>query len=501
MKTKSNLVTFVAVLACLAAAPLPLRATPPQQTEVIIIGAGLSGLTAAHELKKAGVPYHILELGPRVGGRVRTVTYQVKGQPDIRVDSGMEEYWQSNPAVQLIKDLKLPHSESGAFSSIILQSNLNLNLESPAEFQQKIFSPAEFQSLQDFNRKVGPWIAECKPGQPLRAELLKLKDVPFSDFIERENLTDRVKNWIRISVECEMGTHWDRVSALDGLAEFSIFLGSGQRSYRVTGGNDNFTQALAKSVGLRHITLNQRVTRVAANTSAGAPEIEVQYLDTQRNRNGIIRGHQVICTIPLFRLFEVQFVPPLSARKQEAIQTMAWGSYFKAHVFVPGSAARFWTTSNALSMLPILSDSDLGVIYDGNPDQTAPTKVLSLLVHGDLAEAYNLMPLDVVRPKIVASLDKFWPGIGREVTHMEFYRYHPRAVAAWPVGRSRYDDLSNEVRKPEHGVHLAGDFTESSHSNGAVMSAQRAVRQILAARAEKDRPAHLVGPPGSTGPE
>ncbi len=494
MQRKPVLMMVLWTWVSLVAGLRPAAAAVPEQTEVIIIGAGLSGLSAAYELKKAKVPYHILEIGPRVGGRVRTVTYHQKGQPDIRVDSGMEEYWQSNPAVQIIKELRLPHSESGAFSSMILQSNLVLNLETPAEFQQKIFSADEYRALQAWEQKVGAWIAECRPGVLPRPDLLKLKDVSFAEFMADErDLSNRVKEWIRISVECEMGTQWDRVSALDGLAEFSIFLGAGQHSYRVHGGNDNFTLALAKAVGLRNITLNHRVTRVVGESSAGAG-VEVQYLDTERNRNGIIQGRYVISTIPLFRLFEVQFVPPLSARKQEAIQTMGWGSYFKAHVFVPGSAAHYWTTTNGLTKLPILSDSELGVIYDGNPDQTEPTKVLSFLVCGDLAEAYNLMPLDAVRPKFLAAMDKFWPGISGDVTHIEFYRYHPRAVAAWPVGRSRYDELSNEVRRPEHGVHLAGDFTESSHSNGAVISAQRAVRQILKARAERALPTHLAGP-------
>ena len=211
----------------------------------------------------------------------------------------------------------------------------------------------------------------------------------------------------------------------------------------------------------------------------------MQFLNTERNRNGVIRGRQVICTIPLFRLFEVQFVPPLSEKKQEAIRTQAWGSYFKTHVFLPARAARFWTTTNAESMLPILSDSELGVIYDGNPDQKEPTKVLSLLTHGDTAESFNLLPLDDVRTRILDGLDKLWPGIAREVTRVEFYRFHPRAVAAWPVGRSRFDELSNEIRTPENSVYLAGDFTESSHSNGATISAHRAVQGILAARSKR----------------
>ncbi len=476
---------LLAMVSWMALAPRSLPAAPPEETEVIIVGAGLSGLAAAYELKKAKVPYHILDLAQRVGGRVRTVTYKTRGQPDIRVDSGMEEYWQSNPAVQIIKELGLPHSEGGAFSTIVLQKELRLNLESPADFQKKIFTPDEYQSLQRFHGKVAPWIQEMKSGKPLRPEFMKLQEISFSEFLDQQGLTSKVKEWIRISVECEIGTHWDRISALDGLDEFAIFLWNGERSYRVTGGNDNFTQALGKEVGLRNISLNHRVTRIASTSDQ---TVEVQFLDSELNRNGVIKGRYVICTIPLFRLFEMQFVPPLSEKKQEAIRTQGWGSYFKTHVFVPARSSRFWTTTNGDSMLPILSDSDLGVIYDGNQGQAEPTKVLSLLTFGDTAESFNLRPLDEVRARILGDLDKMWPGIAREVTRVEFYRFHPRAIASWPVGRSRFDELSQAIRIPENSVYLAGDFTESSHSSGATMSAHKVVQQILAARQKKSAP-------------
>jgi monoamine oxidase len=125
----------------------------------------------------------------------------------------------------------------------------------------------------------------------------------------------------------------------------------------------------------------------------------------------------------------------------------------------------------------------LGVIYDGNRDQEGvSTKVISLLITGDDAERMNMMPQDLTRKEIYAAFDKLWPGFSKEIKGIEFFRLHPRAIAAWPVGRSRYDELSNEIRKPENGVHFAGDFTETSHSDGAFLSAKRAVRQIVAAR-------------------
>jgi monoamine oxidase len=449
---------------------------PPKQTEVVIIGAGLSGLAAAYELKQAKVPFHILELAPRVGGRVSTVHYGKQGKADLYADSGMEEYWESNPAVKIMKALKLPHSSDVAVSSIILQKKLYpLGEGDPRTFQKSVFNAEELFSLNAFKTKIGPWIAELKPGKPIRPELMKLKEVSFGQYVKDLKLPPKVSEWIRVSIECEIGTGWERISALDGIAEFHIFLGDGEACYRVTGGNENFTQALAKFAGSKNISVNHRATKIV---SRGNRQVEVHYLQTESREAGMVQANQVICTVPLFRLFEMQFLPPLSEKKLEAIQTMTWGAYFKAHVFLPARAARFWTTNDA-SILPVLTDSELGVIYDGNPHQAEPTKILSLLVHGDTAELFNLAPLDQARVRIANGLNELWPGIKAEIHDMEFYRYHPRAIAAWPTGRSRFDDLSNEIRRPENNVILAGDFTESSHSDGAFISAQRAVRYIL----------------------
>lgn len=65
--------------------------------EVIIIGAGPAGLTAAYELSKSGVRSIVLEKGPRVGGLARTEIY--KG---YRIDVGGHRFFTKVPEVEAL---------------------------------------------------------------------------------------------------------------------------------------------------------------------------------------------------------------------------------------------------------------------------------------------------------------------------------------------------------------------------------------------------------------
>lgn len=460
-----------------------LQAAPaPKKTEVLIIGAGLSGLATARLLKQKGIDYHLLEISPKVGGRVRTVHYKFPGEAPISADSGMEEYWESNPAVKVLEELGLKTRSDFAISSLKLLGKVyTVGDETLEGYRLRILGKDGVAALQAFDAKVSPLVKDLYhrqvTHQKIGKEELKLKELSFKDYILSQKLPEVVSEWIRVSVECEVGTHWDRFSALDGLVEFHIFSGIGEKSFRVVSGNDKFADTFAKSVGLKNFSLNHRVTRVSHKKDGS----HVSYLDLATNTSGVVIAQHVVSTVPLYRLFEVQFDPPLSEKKQEAIQTMTWGSYFKAHLFVPQAASKYWI-KNSISGLPILSDTDLGVIYDGNPDQAKGSRIVSLLIFGDTAERFNMAPQGQVVKEIKTTFDTFWPGFSKEISHVEVYRYHPRAIAGWPVGRSRFDDGSNAIREPENRVYLAGDHTESTHSDGAFISADRVVKQILATK-------------------
>ena len=74
--------------------------------------------------------------------------------------------------------------------------------------------------------------------------------------------------------------------------------------------------------------------------------------------------------------------------------------------------------------------------------------------------------------------DKLWPGFSKHVKATHVYTYHPTSLAVWPPGRSPIDEQSELVRTPELGMYLAGDWTMSSHSDGAAKSGINVAKQI-----------------------
>lgn len=441
--------------------------------DVIIVGAGLSGLSAGYYLKKAGKTVQILEMSPHIGGRIRTAAYAENAFAEV----GLEEFWGNNPALDIFRELNIPlESNYGGFSSFYHQGKLYANIyDSKLEFLQSVLSVNEIKAYQQWDTKMLALFNKLEL-RSLSAELLALKDVAFADWLsETSGLSVKTQEMIRIQTEPEYGGSWQQISALDAIAEWHFFSGEGQVPYHVPGGNQIAAEAIADSIGKTNILLNQQVS----NVKSDADGVEVSTMDTASFHQQRYHAKYVITAIPLYRLNDIQFTPPLTPERKQAIQTQLGGAYFTAHVLLDGKARQFWSLDGK-SLLPILTDSELGVIYEGKAtgDNLA---VLNLLVTGLNAEKFNLRvgAVDDVRATLLAAFEKQWPGFGAMVKQMIFYRYHPRAIAAWPVGRSRFDSLSDSLRQPQGRVYFAGDFTEDTHSNGAAVSALRVVKDIL----------------------
>src|SRR5262245_36013107 len=82
--------------------------------DVLIIGAGLAGLSCGRHLADAGVSFHIIEASDGIGGRVRTDEYE-----GFLLDRGFQVLLTAYPEAQRTLDyhaLDLKKFSPGAFS-------------------------------------------------------------------------------------------------------------------------------------------------------------------------------------------------------------------------------------------------------------------------------------------------------------------------------------------------------------------------------------------------
>lgn len=86
-----------------------------QQTEVVVIGGGLSGSCVAYRLAANGTPFQLYEARSRLGGRVKSVGMSHTGTTetgfDDAIDLGPSWFWPGQQQIAaLIKELDLESS-------------------------------------------------------------------------------------------------------------------------------------------------------------------------------------------------------------------------------------------------------------------------------------------------------------------------------------------------------------------------------------------------------
>lgn len=88
------------------------------QTDILIIGGGLSGLTATWQLHRSGVNARVLEARTRFGGRILTVENGTGAECDL----GPSWFWPGQPFVaSLLNHFAIPYYEQYAAGALLYQ--------------------------------------------------------------------------------------------------------------------------------------------------------------------------------------------------------------------------------------------------------------------------------------------------------------------------------------------------------------------------------------------
>lgn len=146
-------------------------------TDVVVVGAGLAGLTAARVLTRAGRRVRVLEASGEVGGRVRTRSLE-----GHRVDLGFQVLFTAYPAAQRQLDLERLHLRAFPPAAVVHLGSRAETLSDPWRDPQRLPQTLAARSLTLRDKLlVAKLAAQLRPG-PAHA-LLSGPDESTLDFL------------------------------------------------------------------------------------------------------------------------------------------------------------------------------------------------------------------------------------------------------------------------------------------------------------------------------
>ena len=291
MTRRSTLAAAMASLSAVFASPIRARSS---SRRIIVVGAGLSGLTAAKALAANGDNVTVIEARDRIGGRIWTSRLW----PDLPMDLGAS--WIHGVTGNPLTDL----AEAAGAARLATSYDSALALDSAGEEVDLSEDYDLVEELIEAARRK----AERRDGDlSLWTAILDTKGWNAADSGQRARLTHILNGMI----DAEYGGSSAEVSAWH-FDESEEFDGDDEL---FPGGFDQIVQYLAKGLDIR----TGRVVTGIAPDGAG--------IRVTLGGGGFEPADHVVLTVPLgvLKTGDIAFGAPLAATRQEAIETLGMG--------------------------------------------------------------------------------------------------------------------------------------------------------------------------------
>lgn len=388
---------------------------------VIVVGAGIAGLTAAWRLAQAGVAVRVIEAQDRVGGRMWSLRDRfADGQV---VELGGELIDTGHTAIRQLA------GELGIRLDDLSQEDPELSTDLWF-FGGRRRSDAEVvEAFRFLVPKIEAALATIEGDgsvtwdAPAGAEALDRTSI--AEWLDGAGVSGWFRDLLDVAYTTEYGLETGDQSALNFLLmidpepePFRIF-GESDERFHAHEGNDAIPRALAARLGdrVRTGTLLEAVRRdpdgrLRCSFRSGGSSREVA------------AGH-VVLAIPFTLLRDVRLDLELPPVKRRAIRELGYGTNAK---LMAGFSDRVWRTRHG-SNGSVVTDLPFQLVWETSRGQDGRAGVLTNFTGGRHGVEIGSGTAAEQAARLVADLDRVFPGAAAAHAGMESVRFH------WPSFR------------------------------------------------------------------
>jgi monoamine oxidase len=481
--TRRRLLGTAALTTAAAALPqTPAFGASKLKADVVVVGGGLAGLTAARALTKAGHSVLVLEARDRVGGR--TLNHLLPdGQP---VEAGGEFVGPTQTQVAaLAKSVGI-----GTFKAYNTGDNVMIARGVRSTYAAVPGIPKDVQDPQVYNdvlaslgasdafaHAVGvkaPWRAKtaAKLDRQTTAQWAK----PFNKSPITPTLLDAASQAIYGKDASQVSLLFNAFySAAAGdaknpgsYARLITVQGGGQES-RFQGGSQEIAVRVAAALGSK-VMLSSPVRAVKQGKHGVSVVAD----------NVTVEAKRVVVAIPPVLAREIKFTPALPSTKVKLLNRYTPGDMIKVQVVYPTP----WWRAKGLTGQFVIPAGPVGVTYDNTPESGAPGVIL-----GFVGGRYT-KPLRALDPaaRKQAFVDELAAAFGEEARQDSDYFDMDWTAEPWtrgcPTGSMAPGVLTRfgaYIRPATGRIHWAGTETAdywAGYMDGAVRSGERVAKEI-----------------------
>ena len=424
--------------------------------DVLVIGSGLAGLTAARDLTDRGLSVVVLEARDRIGGR--TYTRPFRGHEEVVAEVGgahLNLRGEKNMRREIERYGVAVYAAEGEVGEVRFHVNGKVRTGLPVPVGQ----------LADLERAVVRMTSDAQrlnPGFPLVDQPVGDLDVSITEYFDRLDLpaetsdfvVGAVAGWIQCdAAETTVMQVLQAVLSCGG-SPFNTFFGTFGEGF--VNGVGELTAAMVRSLDVR---LGELVTHVEQDTSG---------VQVRTAGGGGFSAAACVCAVPAWTLGGIDFAPALHERKQAVLKRDHFVRGVKKIIIAEGIPAGFFGIGGLTSRYQWVFEDR---VLDGGRTLLVAFGIEEDLVSNDVDLAQAALAQYLPDARVVAVDGEDW--YGDPLTH--------GIVGFVPTGMGR--SFAATMSRPEGllafaGAELTTETTFWGWMEGAVHSGHEAARHV-----------------------